>query len=68
MALTAHWIAKADHSSALALKAALIGFHHVPGSHTGEMLASVILHLLDRAGVTEKVSVSVYHLTRSDSV
>jgi hypothetical protein len=68
MALTAHWIAKADHSSALVLKAALVGFHHVPGSHTGEMLASVILHLLDRAGVTEKVSVSVYHLTRSDSV
>lgn len=68
MALTAHWIAKADHISALVLKVALIGFHHVPGSHTGELLALVILHLLDRAGVTEKVSVSVYHLTHSDFV
>jgi hypothetical protein len=68
MALIAHWIAKADHNSALVLKVVLIGFHHVPGSHTGKLLASVILHLLDHAGVTEKVSVSVYHLTHFDFV
>ncbi|KIK41147.1 hypothetical protein CY34DRAFT_85941, partial [Suillus luteus UH-Slu-Lm8-n1] len=57
MAVTAHWIARADHSSVLVLNTALIAFHHVPGSHTGELLAEVILHLLDRAGVTKKVSV-----------
>jgi hypothetical protein len=57
MAVTAHWIAKAEQSSILVLRAALIGFHHVPGSHTGDLLATVILHLLDRAAVTEKVSV-----------
>jgi hypothetical protein len=57
MALTAHWIARANNSSILVLNAALIAFHHIPGSHTGELLADVILHLLDRAGVTNKVSV-----------
>ena len=57
MALTAHWIAKANHSSMLVLRAALMGFHHIPGSHTGEFLAGVLLHLLDRAAVTKKVSV-----------
>ncbi|KAG2047331.1 hypothetical protein BDR06DRAFT_976813 [Suillus hirtellus] len=54
MALTAHWIAKADQGSMLTLRAALIGFHNVPGSHTGELLAGVIMHLTDHAAVTEK--------------
>ncbi|KAG1789470.1 hypothetical protein EV424DRAFT_1355714 [Suillus variegatus] len=31
MALTAHWIAKADKDSMLMLKVALIAFHYVPG-------------------------------------
>jgi len=56
MALTAHWITKANWGSMLTLRAALIGFHNVPGSHTGELLAGVIMHLTDRAAVTEKVS------------
>jgi len=51
-----HWIAKAEGSSALKLKAALIAFHHLPGSHTGANIATALLALLDRAGITSKVS------------
>ena len=40
------------------LKAALIAFHHLPGSHTGANIAQVVLGLLDRAGITDKVSPS----------
>jgi hypothetical protein len=57
MALTAHWIAKEEQTSVLVLKAALIAFHHVPGSHTGKSLGSMLLHLLDRADVAKDVSV-----------
>ncbi|KAG2064774.1 hypothetical protein BDR04DRAFT_1034463, partial [Suillus decipiens] len=57
MAVTTHWITRADHSSVLVLNTVLIAFHHVPGSHMGELLAEVILHLLDQTGVTKKVSV-----------
>ena len=54
LAMTAHWIAEAD--GALQLKAALIAFHHVRQKHTGKALARTVLHLLDRVGVTLKVS------------
>jgi hypothetical protein len=57
MALTAHWIAKEEQTSVLILKAALIAFHHIPGSHTGKSLGSITLHLLDRADVAKNVSV-----------
>ncbi|KAG2737897.1 hypothetical protein P692DRAFT_201682967, partial [Suillus brevipes Sb2] len=55
LAITAHWISKEDRSLMLVLKSALIAFHHVPGSHDGASLSSVILHLLDRADVINKV-------------
>ncbi|KAG2067859.1 hypothetical protein BDR04DRAFT_1026261, partial [Suillus decipiens] len=51
MALTAHWIAKEEWMSVLVLKAALIAFHHVLGSHTGKSLSSIILHLHNHANV-----------------
>lgn len=56
MVITAHWIAREKHSSVLVLKAALIAFHHVPGSHTGASLAGDMVMLLDCAEVTENVS------------
>ena len=52
--MTTHWIAEAD--GALQLKAALIAFHRVCQKHTGKALARTVLHLLDRVGVTLKVS------------
>lgn len=57
MAVTAHWIAREKNSLVLVLRAALIAFHHVPGSHTGVSLAHEMVMLLDRAEVTENVSV-----------
>lgn len=68
MAITAHWIAKANADSALVLKAALIAFHHVPGSYDGGSLGSMILYLLDRAETATKVGVYLYRVACSDIV
>jgi hypothetical protein len=55
LAVTAHWIAKSEGSS-LQLKASLIAFHRLRGSHDGKTLAKTVVELLDRAGITVKVS------------
>jgi hypothetical protein len=52
----------------LVLKAALIAFHHVPGSYTGVSLAREMVMLLDRAEVMENVSVHFFHVAYSDFV
>jgi hypothetical protein len=59
MCITAHWIARSKRSHGLELKTALIAFHHVSGTHDGLNLAKTILNLLDRAGITSKVSFHV---------
>ena len=55
LAITAHWISECEGTGALELKTALIAFHRLLGRHDGRSLASIILELLDRAGVTGKV-------------
>jgi hypothetical protein len=55
LAMTAHWIASVEQTYGLKLKTALIAFHHLTGRHDGKSLAKVVLHLLDRAGITSKV-------------
>lgn len=57
MAVTAHWIARENHSSVLVLKAALIALHHVSGSHSGASLAGEMMMILDCTKVAENVSV-----------
>jgi hypothetical protein len=57
LAMTAHWIAEMKETSRLELKAALIAFHQVKGSHTGKSLARTVRYLLDRADITAKVRV-----------
>ncbi|KAF8260763.1 ribonuclease H-like domain-containing protein, partial [Lactarius quietus] len=54
LTITAHWIAKVGGMTNLQLKSALIVFHHLVGHQTVELLAKVILVLLDRAGITKK--------------
>ena len=54
--MTAHWISRSEGSSSLQLKAALIAFHRLRGSHDGKTLARTVVELLDRAGITVKVS------------
>ena len=56
MAVTAHWIAR--HDGKLALRTALIGFHHMRGKHTGERIGNGIFQVAERAGISEKVSVT----------
>lgn len=50
-----------DETSALQLKSALITFHHLNGHYTGELLANTLIGLLDRAGITGKVSTMVLY-------
>ena len=61
MAVTAHWIEaigdrKSGVQNKLRLRADLIGFHKLPGRHTGDHLAHCFLFITDRVKVTSKVS------------
>lgn len=61
MAVTAHWIEMVQvHTMEgvrykLTLRTDLIGFHHVPGRHTGEHLAQAFIVVLDQLNITAKV-------------
>ena len=58
MAVTAHWMEQSHSSNGqqqVNLRADLIGFVHVPGSHTGDCLAEVFLFILNRMGLAKKV-------------
>jgi hypothetical protein len=58
MAVTAHWLQRASlQQPNLTLRSDLIGFVHVPGSHTGEHLAEVFLFILNciKLGDSKKV-------------
>jgi hypothetical protein len=57
MAVTAHWLQNKALQSKLTLCSDLIGFVHIPSSHTGERLAKVFIHILDRIklGKSKKV-------------
>lgn len=63
MAVTGHWIETVVRDTPqgpqyeLKLRAELIGFHRVPGRHTGEHLAQALLYVLDRLSITNKVFV-----------
>ena len=62
MAVTAHWIESIDEKTPtgpkkkLQLRADLIGFHKLPGRHTGDHLAHCFLFMTDQIKVTSKVS------------
>src|SRR5260370_28772849 len=53
--MTAHWIARVEQTDGLKLRIVLITFHCLTSRHDRKSLAKIILHLLDRAGVTSKV-------------
>jgi hypothetical protein len=58
MAVTAHSIQAsitADGTEQLKLKSDLIGFHKVPGRHTGIHLANCFVFITDRLKITHKV-------------
>ena len=66
MAVTAHWIQAVDENpptgsnKKLTLRADLIGFHKIPGRHSGEHLAHCFLFIIDRIKVTSKVSEIIF--------
>jgi hypothetical protein len=58
MAVTAHWIQATTTNTGtqeLKLRSDLIGFHKIPGRHTGEHLAHCFLYVLDRIKIADKV-------------
>lgn len=64
MAVTAHWLEKATISnrlqSRISLCTDLIGFMHVPGSHTGERLAEAFLLIIGHLKIAKKVYIYLY--------
>ena len=57
MAVTAHWMESLSSGGQqkVNLRADLIGFVHVPGSHTGDRLAEVFYFIIYRMGLAKKV-------------
>lgn len=66
MAVTAHWIhamevlTPAGKRYKLQLRTNLIGFHQVPGKHTGEHLAHTFIYITERLNITKKVSIYLW--------
>jgi hypothetical protein len=62
MAVTAHWVqchsTQTSHGchETLELRADLIGFMSVPGSHTGRCLAEIFMFVIKRLKIAKKVS------------
>ena len=62
MAVTAHWLQQVSLQQSgrlqpkITLRSDLIGFVHIPGSHTGERLSEVFLYIIDRLRLSKKVS------------
>ncbi|KAJ8457523.1 hypothetical protein ONZ45_g18279 [Pleurotus djamor] len=62
MAVTAHWIQGTIFVShggrsryAIRMRADLIGFSHIPGSHTGESICKTFLAVLERVGIKQRI-------------
>jgi hypothetical protein len=57
MAVTAHWLefVEAHSETKLILRASLVGFLHLPGTHTGERLAEAFYFIIKRTGLVNKV-------------
>jgi len=66
MAVTAHWIEAVEEKVSsgsqkkLQLRSDLVGFHKLPGRHTGEHLAHCFLFVTERLKITRKVSRKFY--------
>lgn len=54
MAITAHWME--NYQKSINLRADLIGFASVAGSHTGQHLSEAFLLIIDRLNIDKKVS------------
>jgi hypothetical protein len=57
MAVTAHWLefVEAHSETKLILRASLVGFLHLPGTHTGERLAEALYFIIKCTGLVNKV-------------
>jgi hypothetical protein len=68
MAVTAHWIECVEENTGsgsketLQLRTNLIGFHKLPGHHTGEHFAHCFLYITDHLNITKKAIEKFYYL------
>ena len=56
MVVTAHWLKQESKGQKITLHTDLIGFMHIPGSHTGEHLAEVFFLIINCLNLVKKVS------------
>ncbi|SJK99374.1 uncharacterized protein ARMOST_02670 [Armillaria ostoyae] len=71
MAITCHWIENkiVDGQAMLHLRSDLIGFHRVPGRHSGEHLAEVFIYILDRLHITSRLGwITCDNATNNDMI
>jgi hypothetical protein len=54
LAITAHWIKRGSNGS-LIMRADLVAFTYIPGSHSGENIAKATLAALEHGGLLDKV-------------
>jgi hypothetical protein len=69
MAVTAHWLENFQTHGGekkLTLRATLVGFLHLPGTHTGEKLAKAFLFIIKRTGLVKKVCLLFFRLNLVD--
>ena len=55
----AYWLELKGGQKKLILRADLIGFMHIPGSHTGRRLGQVFDFIIGRMGLGKKVNLSL---------
>jgi len=53
LAVTVHWLS--INNGKLSLHAALIGFHHMTGKHSGKAIADALVLILERVSILTKV-------------
>jgi hypothetical protein len=62
MAITAHYLAKDSISGNLVLRAQLVAFRELEGSHTGRNIAKVFLQVLKEINCLDKASTSLLNI------
>jgi hypothetical protein len=55
LALTAHWLSRDADTAQVILRPALLAFRRIRGGHSGARIARIVFHILESAGILNKV-------------
>ena len=56
MAVTAHYIVRCPKTGNWLMRARLVAFRYLPGSHSGERIGETFLHVLEELSCKDNVS------------